>query len=274
MVQTKDLAAAPDLAAAEAYIHSTRTPDGGYFFARIPPAGGLDTLHAVSALSILRARPRDPAGLRSWLIRWAEAVGPGDRAAFVVCNVLRALGEPISTIRSLLHRLGWRPACRWEMPRHIFVETTSALESLYERLSVQQTLGIEPDAGALTPNVLALRNGDGSFSDGGSQPLAATYFAVAVLRMLGTPAAAEPTEVFVRGLAEQPEIHFLDDLRWLAELCQAFDIAPRNRGALVEFVAACQRPGGGFARSPVIGIPTLEYTYYALRTLQCLRVLG
>lgn len=271
MVQTTELATLVNLATAEDYIHSTRTADGGYFFARVPPSSGLDTLFAVSGLSILGSRPRDPESLRAWLTGWAAAVGPSDHTAFIVCRVLRCLDEPASAIRELLRRLGCRPQTDWNPPRRLFVEATSVLESLYERLSVLRTLQIELDDDSLLPKVLALRDVNGGFSAAGSQPLATTYFAAEVLRMLEAPVeATAPTEAFVRARAQQPDVHFLDDLRWLAELCHAFDITPRNSPALVEFVAACQRPGGGFARSPVIGIPTLEYTYDALRTLECL----
>jgi hypothetical protein len=40
-----------------------------------------------------------------------------------------------------------------------------------------------------------------------------------------------------------------------------------------EFVLKCQRRNGGFARAPIMGIPTLEYTFYALSILKEMEVL-
>jgi hypothetical protein len=37
---------------------------------------------------------------------------------------------------------------------------------------------------------------------------------------------------------------------------------------VMRFVMMCQRANGGFSRGTIMGIPTLEYTFYALSILR------
>lgn len=65
---------------------------------------------------------------------------------------------------------------------------------------------------------------------------------------------------------------YIERAYWLTSAFAYLGAKPRYPYRLAAFVRACQRPNGGFTRAAAIGITTLEYTYYALATLEALQV--
>ena len=83
------------------YIERCHLKDGGYFFARVPPSGGLDTYFAVKSLSILGLKPDRPrATAHFFLSGIAEGVISGITGIFLAIEVLNEIGRMTEDLRN------------------------------------------------------------------------------------------------------------------------------------------------------------------------------
>jgi hypothetical protein len=60
----------------------------------------------------------------------------------------------------------------------------------------------------------------------------------------------------------------IDDLHWLMNGLANLGVNSVYPDRVIKFVMECQLPNGGFSRSTIMGIPTLEYTFYAMSILK------
>jgi hypothetical protein len=64
------------------------------------------------------------------------------------------------------------------------------------------------------------------------------------------------------------QLNFIEDMYWLCGSLSNFAEKTRLHDWIMHFVKGCQRTNGGFARKDVMGIPTLEDTFYAVSILK------
>ena len=173
------------------YVESCQTPDGGYFFARVPPASGQDTYHAVKCLALLGRKPLRLGALKDWLTEAADtSVARNLRGLYFLSEVYRELQmgtEPllkgVDSVRALQNPYGG-----FGTAGRVYVEVPSELEATYCAVATLQNLGALLDAQRLAHFVQRLRNPDGGFGAEGRSSLASTYYALAALARLGQPA--------------------------------------------------------------------------------------
>lgn len=76
------------------------------------------------------------------------------------------------------------------------------------------------------------------------------------------------TREYLRKRESNWQIEFIEDTYWLTSGLANLGEKTSSMDRIINFVLECQRPNGGFPRATAIGIPTLEYTYYALSILK------
>jgi hypothetical protein len=259
------------------YVESCRVADGGYFFARVAPAAAQDTHFALASLRLLGRQPEDREGVRRWLKKWCHTPSnvSGIHGAYLVCRLLDELGEDPSAVRSYAREvakaendLGGYGACE-----NLYVECRSELQATYEAVWVLTRLGYTVNDNRVARFLSLFHQAGGGFGVGRSS-LPSTYYACATVRLLE---ASEPrldgARLFLRRRADRWDVYFLDDVFWLVEGLALTGGAQRFAAQATTHVLACQRAQGGFARVPIIGIQTLEHTYYAMQILHSLGLL-
>ena len=266
-----------DVSRVAGYIESCRVADGGYFFAQIPPAGGQDTYFALACLRLLGREPQDVPGVRRWVEEWRRKHSNvwGIHSIYLLCGLLQELGESLNLARpyaaavaSEENSLGGYGAYD-----NVYVQTASELLATYEAVSVLTRLGCAVNHDRVEGFLSRYRQRDGGFGVRRST-LASTYYANATLAQFGKPAASmEGANLYLRRRAQRWDVYFLDDVFWLIQGLSLTGSSAAFAHDAATHVLACQRAQGGFARAPAIGIPTLEYTYYALQVLDSVGLL-
>ena len=256
-----------------AYVERCQTPDGGFFFARVPPGGAMDTYHAVKTLQLLGRRPMHDAAVRDWIEDMAGTnLTSNPKPTFHLTGAGLALGIPLPVLRQWAARL-----YLWQNPeggfgtwRKVDVEVSSELDTTFCAVSVLLDLDMDFDRKRVAQFVRWFQNADGGFGGKGRSILASTYCAVAVLTRLSPrdPTLDSVAEWLVRR-ERVWDVPFLEHLYWLVSSLRALGLPIQQRDRAVDFVWACRHPSGGFARAHV-GIATLEYTHYALEVLKLL----
>jgi len=251
------------------YIEHCRTPDGGYFFARVPPASARDTYHALESLRILGSEPGHKEALGAW-VREAT-LGSLDGQLydlFYLTKAAVALGLELDWLRARAERVavpwlaGRRPVGR------VYVEVPSELEAPWMALEVCLDLGLEVDRAQLVDFILSLRNGDGGFGHEGRSTLSSTYFATVALARAGAEGwPAHRTVAWLKRREKEGNLQFLEHWFWLSGALKALGSRMQRCDEAASFALACQRPSGGFGRAPR-GIATLEDTHRALVVLK------
>ena len=62
-------------------------------------------------------------------------------------------------------------------------------------------------------------------------------------------------------------MQFIEDLYWLVGGLDNLGEKCNSPERTLRFVMECQRENGGFSRATIMGLPTLEYTFYAVLIL-------
>jgi hypothetical protein len=251
------------------YVEQCRTSDGGYFFARVPPASARDTYHTLEALHLLGRRPREAEPVVAW-VREAAANGLASQVygLFYLTKAAVRLGMETAALRERAQTTALPVLTNHRVPVSVYVEVPSELEGTCMALEVCVELGLGVDRARIADRVMRLRNRDGGFGVGGRSTLASTYFAVLTLaraRVEGWP--AEETVAWLKALEASWTVQFLEQLFWLSDALRALGSSIERRDEATKFVLACQRPNGGFGRASV-GIATLEATHRALAVLK------
>jgi hypothetical protein len=262
------------------YIERCHLEDGGYFFARVPPSNGLDTYFAVKSLSILGVKPDRPEAIASFFLNDVkEGTLGGMPGIFVTIEVLNELGRMTDDLRSYARQqimLRQNKAGVFGALEDIYIEVSSELEETYRAVSVLRTIGADFDERRVTNFVSSKLNLDGGYGREGRSILASTYYATAIYRLLCVdPPACTDTINYLRGAEERwrasfdgGRVNFIEDLYWLAGSLANLGERCNFRDRTIRFVMGCQRVNGGFARATIMGIPNLEYTFYAVSILR------
>ncbi|RJO62151.1 MAG: hypothetical protein C4542_04815 [Dehalococcoidia bacterium] len=259
------------------YIESCYLNDGGYCFARVPPASGLDTYFALSGLSLIGRQPKNRDSTVQFLYDQLIQDSYNLPGIWMTIEAMREAGCLTGEARNYgLKVMGFQnEEGGFGSIENLYIEVTSELEATYHALLVLQAIGAEMNRLHLARFVAGFANTDGSYGRALS-PLATTYYATAIYRLLGiAPENRHLTAAYLRAqeadcqkrLAAGNSI-FMEQTFWLIKALSNLDIKASTASAWDAFVRACQRPGGGFARTARIGIPTLEYTFYALSILK------
>jgi len=255
------------------YVQSCQVEDGGYFFARIAPGSLQDTCFAVKTLRILRQYPSRLAALKNFVSTSIEQRQAGDiHALYLATEIARSVRTDIELFHS-----GKIPMSPFKIPTidsltGLYIEVTSELEHIFEAVSVMCHFRTSFDRAAIINLIFSLRNADGGFGIRRHSSLATTYYAIRILALLEQKITwAEHTTSFLR--KKEDDIHFIEDLYYLSGAFATIGTSLSSQDRAISFVLGCQRRGGGFARAKPIGIPTLEYTYYAISILKHLAVL-
>jgi hypothetical protein len=256
------------------YVYSCRTEDGGYFFARIPPSSLRDSYFAVEVLKILGKRPLHPESLEQFVRSFLQDTTLQNiRNLYFSTEIFKNIGGNLESLRSNYKTVAsspWLYNCLNSSVK-LYVEVESELEGVFQTVSSFMSLGIPFDQMAVMRLVSLLLNKDGSFGRRGGSPLATTYDAVRTLTLLGRyPKESECILSFLK--RQEQNIYFLEDLFYLSSIY--FNLGgkfPKSEWA-ISFVRECQRNSGGFARARLMGIATLEYTYYAISLFKQLGV--
>jgi hypothetical protein len=120
-----------------------------------------------------------------------------------------------------------------------------------------------------------LLNPDGGYGRGGFSTLASTFYATEIHKLLeielrrltSTRDYLRDKEDKWRANFDKGQVDFLENLFWLVKGLANMGEKSNMLERITGFVMACQRANGGFARTTIMGIPTLEYTFYALSIL-------
>jgi hypothetical protein len=266
------------------YIERCHLEDGGYFFARIPPSSGTDTYFAVKSLSILGVKPQNPEAVVNFFLNWIrEGTLGGITGIFNVVEVINELGQITDELRSYAQErimVCENKAGGFGALENLDVEVTSELQQTYRAVRVLKTLSTRFDQNRIVRFVSGFLNPDGGYGREGRSTLASTFYTTEIHRLLGAETAKISTVDYLRSREtnwqvnfDRGQVSFIEDLFWLvkglANLGEKSDFPDR----VTRFVLGCQRRGGGFSRATIMGIPTLEYTFYALSILREVGVL-
>ncbi len=259
------------------YIESCRLEDGGYFFARIPPSSAVDTFYAVRTLSMMGCRPDNPAATRKFFV---DALKSNSilsiNGLFAAIEVLDDLhfsvqlpSRYVERINKLRNDIGG-----FGVVDNLDIEVVSELETTYRVLKIMTAMGMDFNRRSISDFVLKFANRDGGFGKGNLSTLASTYYATEIFRLTGYDTSGlSDTVNYLRDRSTIWRLNFIEDVFWvsnsLSNLEQKIDLADW----MISFVEACRRANGGFARKDVMGIPSLEYTYYAVSILKTLSYL-
>jgi hypothetical protein len=259
------------------YVDSCQTPDGGYFFARVPPASAQDTYHAIKCLALLGQRPLGLREVKGWLSMMADSgVARNLRGLYFLSEAhsdLQMSTEPllegVNSVWALQNPYGG-----FGTVDRVYVEVPSELEATYCAVATLQNLGVALDGRRVVAFVQRFRNADGGFGGEGRSILSSTYYALATFARLGqSPEDPHATLRWLRQREERWDIQYLEDLFWLTQALEALGEGMRCRETAAAFTLGCQRPSGGFGRAHW-GIATLEDTHHAVAILKSAGYLG
>ncbi len=254
------------------YIERCHLEDGGYFFARVLPSSGLDTYFAVNSLRILGVKPGNPESIINFFLdEFKAGVIVGMANIFIIIETLSSLGRLNDDVKNYAQKqilLLQNEDGSFGTMENLDIEVTSELQDTYRAIKVMEAIGADIDKNRITDFILNELNPDGGYGRKGHSTLSSTYYATKIHKMLGNdPKTLTVTCDYLRKREQNWEVQFIEDIYWLvlglANLGEKINVPER----IINFVMECQRTGGGFSRSTVIGIPTLEYTYYALSIL-------
>jgi hypothetical protein len=260
------------------YIERCRLEDGGYFFARIPPSSGMDTYFAIQSLEILGIKPERPGAIIDFVIKNVEAGMFTDiTSIFLGVEVLNKLGNLTETLKNyarsrlmaLQNKVGGFGACE-----NINIKVVSELQDTYRAVRVLNTIGADFDREEMMRFVSGFLNLDGGYGLNGFSTLASTFYALEIQKLLELETGKlAVTRDYLRKREKNWQVQFIEDLYWLVLGLVNLGEKTRIRDRLIRFVKMCQRPNGGFSRATEMGIPTLEYTFYALSILKEIKAL-
>jgi hypothetical protein len=270
------------------YIENCHLSDGGYSFARVEPSGGLDTCLATKTLVLLGARLQHKESIMSFWEKNDEIVSFFDLDKFyLMAETWKALGllskfkkEYLKKIKhyilpeNLLNQFSKEP--RNNLPRNNdfdFAMLSIALagkdmEQLYRIISLCDDLGIKIPKKKIAGEILKTENENGGFGSN----LLATYYALKIIALACRERLprrkVEKTRNYLFKL--WPKENYLENFFFIIDGLYSIGGPLPPQQAIYEFVCSCQRNNAGFSRARVIGIPTIEYTYYAIKILNIL----
>jgi hypothetical protein len=255
------------------YVHSCQTEDGGYFFARVPPSSLQDTFFAARILKMLGQQPHRIKAIEHFVLSFQnDYEAQNIHALYLASGTLVALGKSIEILRSA-SKAGFErfKVQRFDRFDNINVEVVSELKMIFEAVSLFLRFDLPVNKDAVARCILSLANKDGGFGYRRYSTLATTYLAVQSLALMGQSIKGSSTII---GFLEKREksVYFIEDLFYIMMIRSILNERPLSMGKnqAISFILGYQRANGGFARARIIGIPTLEYTHYAIALLKLL----
>jgi hypothetical protein len=195
----------------------------------------------------------------------------GINGLFSATEVLHELNADVQFLHQYLARLNLlrNSMGGFGVIDNLDIEVVSELETTYHVLSILNRLGRDIDRKQLIEFVFKYRNKNGGFGRNHISTMASTYYATEIFKMTeysGTE--LNLTVSYLLGMENVWKLNFIEDIYWLTN--GLFNLGQKTRLTewIISFIKGCQRPNGGFARKDVMGIPTLEYTYYAVSILK------
>jgi hypothetical protein len=261
------------------YIERCHLEDGGYFFARIPPSSGMDTYFAVKSLSMLGRKPKRPEAVVNFFLDQMREGSLGSLTSiFAAVAVINKLDQIRGDLRNYAQQriMAVRnKAGGFGALENIDVEAASELEDTYRAIRILRLIGGEFDKVKVSSFVLNLLNPDGGFGREGLSTLASTFYATEIHRLLSVEIGTlSNITAYLRNEEDKwrvnfgkGHVNFIEHLFWLIKGLANMGEKSAVPDIVIRFVTDCQRPYGGFARTTIMGIPTLEYTYYAISIL-------
>jgi hypothetical protein len=258
------------------YIESCYMKDGGYFFAQVEPSGGLDTYCAVKSLSILGVKPGHPRAIANFFLdRFKTAAIVDIPGIFFAAEVLDELHRMSSSFKryALVKLLAFRnDAGGFGAYQNIYIEIPSELRATYRAVRVLKVIGSDFDKDGIRQFTLKFLNEDGGYGGEGYSTVASTFYATEIYKIIEANIRNfTATKEFLRK-REENRVQYIEDMYWLVMALANLGEKTGAPQKIAEFVTMCQRRNAGFARS-TYGIPTLEYTFYALSILKEVGVL-
>ncbi len=256
------------------YVEKCQLDDGGFFFARIPPSSLMDTYYAVKILSALELEPSRPDKIKDYVLNTVKKFSYiGINGLFAAAEVLHELKGNLNALSGFLLRLN---ALKNSMGgfgavKNLDLEIVSELETTYRVLVILDRLDIEYDHSQILGFALKFKNDDGGFGHSRISTLASTFYATEILNMTGyDKSELKLTPQFLRGKENVWKLNYIEDIYWL--IFSSLNMHEKVHMAewMVSFVKGCQRASGGFARKDVMGIATLQDTWYAVSILKAL----
>jgi hypothetical protein len=258
------------------YLRSCQLADGGYFFARVPPASGMDTWYALASFRLLGRRPPRIEATIRWVKETTGWSGMHPHGLYLRMRLLETLGLPLEPLRKQAQELAARQGESGSFAGMAapYAEVDTPLQTTYEAVVSLKALGVPFDEQRTAAFVLAHLSEDHGVGTARVPSAASTCYAVLTLVALDRPVPTGAT-AYLRSLIDGRMPSFLDHLHWPVVALTALGIAPPDTHRIASFVSTCQRPNGGFARAPLMGITTLESTYHAIRILSaCAQTAG
>jgi len=255
------------------YIERCRLEDGGYFFARVLPSSGMDTYCAVKSLSLLGTKPERPEEVTGFFLDQTEdgSLG-GITGLFYAAEVLHELGQITEEFRDY----AVRRLCPFQNKaggfgayENVDVEVPSELQDTYRAVRTLNIIKGDLDREKVGRFVAGFLNPDGGYGSRGYSTLASTFCATAIYPLLGlVNPEMTATKGYLRKREENWQVQFIEDLYWLVGALDNLGEESNFPERTLRFVTECQRINGGFSRATIMGIPTLEYTFYAVSILR------
>jgi hypothetical protein len=239
----------------------------------------MDTYFAVKSLHMIGEKPRRPWAIVDFFLNRAKNNSLYDLsdifAAVEVMNELNpkmvaSLRDRAQQIRHLQNKAGGFGAIE-----NIDIEVPSELEDTYRAVRTLRIIGTDFDEQNVICFVSSLLNQDGGYGIEGHSSLASTFYATEIHKLLRIE-IRKPTrtrdylrdkEDKWRANFDNGQVDFIENLFWLVKGLGNIGEKSNIPERVTEFVMGCQRANGGFARATIMGIPTLEYTFYALSIL-------
>lgn len=259
------------------YIEGCRLEDGGYFFACVPPSSGLDTYFAVKSLSLLGVKPDRPQAIADFFLNDVNEGMHGVISIFLTVEVLSELGRLTDEIKNYARTriMALRnDAGGFGSYHDVDIEVPSELQDTYRAVRVLKIIDADFDRERVDHFTSGFLRPDGGYGAKGHSTLASTFYATEIHKLLAMEATnPSATRGYLRKREEDWQVRFIEDVYWLvlglANLGEKTNVPDR----VTRFVMGCQRSNGGFSRAGIMGIPTLEYTFYAVSILRKVGVL-
>jgi hypothetical protein len=253
------------------YIERCHLEDGGYFFARVPPSSGTDTRFAVKSLAILGSKPRNSESIINFFLSQVreETLG-GITGIYNAVEVITELSYMSTELKDYIKDrvMIWQnEAGGFGALKNVDIEVVSELQETYQAVKVIKMTDTHFDERRVTRFVFSLLNLDGGYGRNGHSTLASTFYATAIYKLLRFNCATTPNTIMYLKKKENLQVQFIEDLFWLVKGLANLGEKFHFQNKLIDFILECQRHNGGFSRASIMGIPTLEYTYYALSIL-------
>lgn len=276
MINTKSIAT---------YIFERQNEDGGYTFARGAESNAQDTYYAIKILRMLDTKPTNMDKTIRFLQGLQHQDGSFDsiKGAYYVITTLSFLGaKPIKPLEETA--LSLEILIEGLENPQIYIEALSEIEDIYLAVKLLDSINFPLNSERVTKQILKIQNDDGSFGSRRFSRLASTYYALAILKLIGYDVKALPNtlkwirqcEIQSGGFTDGSEISspyiVMEDIYFGVKSLEALDETCRFPKATLELIAKFQNPNGGFRRSIFLGISDFESTYQALSSIKTILV--